>query len=390
MTDPLLSVPIGADAAFPKTEFDRRIDNLQRVLREQGVDLFLSSGPENIFYLTGQQTPGFYMFQCVCVPAEGAPFLFMRALESYNARSNCFIEDISGYIDGESPGAGLASLLVDRGWAKKRVAIDRNAWFLTVNIYEDIASDVPGLVDGSNLVEPLRRVKSGLELDAIAQAAAANDAGMRAGLAAVKADATENDVAAEILRASVRAGGEYLGMEPFVASGPRSGLPHATWRRRRIEPGDVVILETAGCYNRYHSALFRTVAVGEPPAGVRENYGVCVAALETGMAAIKPGASCAQVHNTVQAVIDDHGKTDMYRKKTGYSMGISFAPDWGEHGVLGLHHNIDVALEPGMVFHVPITLRDFGRYTVAVSETVAVTESGSRPLNDLSRDLVAA
>ena len=80
----------------------------------------------------------------------------------------------------------------------------------------------------------------------------------------------ENDIAGGIMGAATRAGSEYLGMEPFVTSGPRSGVPHTTWRRRMIENGDLVILETAACFNRYHAALFRTIAVGKaPPEGAR-------------------------------------------------------------------------------------------------------------------------
>ena len=77
------------------------------------------------------------------------------------------------------------------------------------------------------------------------------------------------------------------------------------------------------------------------------------------------------MHNACQAVIDRDGFTGSYRKRTGYSIGISFAPDWGEGNILGLYHDIDVPLEPGMVFHVPVALREWGKFTVAVSETVA-------------------
>ena len=109
MTDPLSSVLVGADAAFPKDEFDTRIVAFQTILRERDIALYLTSGAENIFYLSGQQTPGYYMFQCLCVPAEGAPFLVMRALEAFNARANCFVEDIHGYTDAEKPADALVA-----------------------------------------------------------------------------------------------------------------------------------------------------------------------------------------------------------------------------------------------------------------------------------------
>src|SRR5262245_41557982 len=69
----LKAVPQGAEAVFPKAEYDRRLDALRRRIAEKNFDLVLLSGPENIFYLTGQQTPGYYTFQCLCVPASGEP-----------------------------------------------------------------------------------------------------------------------------------------------------------------------------------------------------------------------------------------------------------------------------------------------------------------------------
>ena len=393
MIDPAVAellpkVPQGAESAFPKDEYDGRLAALRRAMAARGLDLVLISGAENIFYLTGQQTPGYYTFQCLCVPADGAPFLVIRALEAMNARLNTFIEDITGYPDDANPADAVASVLKSRGWHLKRVAIDQNGWFLTVNLYQRLSAAFDTLLDGSGLVEPLRRVKSAREIAEIERAAAANDAGMRAGIAAVRAGASENDAAAAIMSASIAAGGEYVGMEPFVTSGPRSGVPHTTWRRRKFTAGDVVILETAACWNRYHASLYRTLAVGSIPAEARKMFAVCEEGLETGIAKLKPGNSCADVHDAVQAVIDKAGYAAGYRKRTGYSVGISFAPDWGEGNIMSLYRGVDIPLVPGMVFHVPITLRDYGKFTVAVSETVLVTQGAPRTFSTIDRKIV--
>lgn len=386
--DPLSQVPQGSESVFPASEYARRIDLVRAAMAERQLDLALLSGPENVFYLTGQQTPGYYTFQCLCIPREGAPFLVIRGLEAMNARLNTWLTTIIGYADDSHPAAAVALVLKERGWAGKRVGIDRNGWFLTVNLFDRLVQEFGPLLDASLLVEPLRRVKSALEIGQLEAAGRVNDAGMRAGLAATRAGATENDIAAAIMGASIAAGSEYVGMEPFVTSGPRSGVPHTTWRRRKIVAGDIVVLESAGCFNRYHAALFRTVAVGEIPRLARDMYAVCEAGLDAAIAAMRPGRTCADVHNAVQAVIDKAGYTAGYRKRSGYSMGISFAPDWGEGNILSLFRGVDVALLPGMAFHVPITLREYGKFTVAVSETMLVTESGARSLGSVPRGLV--
>ena len=384
----LKMIPQGSETAFPKEEYDRRIAALRKSMTEKGYDLFLTSGPENIFYLTGQQTPGYYTFQCLCVPQSGEPFHILRGLETMNARLNTFLADIEGYGDDAHPAAAVAASLKKRGWSGKRVAIDRNSWFLTVNLYERLVAEFGSLLDGSSLVEPLRRIKSKLEIEQMEKSAVANDAGMRAGLDAVREGASENDVAAAIMFAAIKAGSEYLGMDPFVTSGPRSGVPHTTWRRRKIATGDLVALETTACYNRYHTATFRTVGVGHVPQLALDMYKTCDEALSATIETLRPGRTCADVHNACQAVIDRDGFTGSYRKRTGYSIGISFAPDWGEGNILGLNHDIHIPLQPGMVFHVPVALREWGQFTVAVSETLLVTDGAARPLGKLKREML--
>ena len=384
----LKMIPQGGETVFPKDEYDRRLAALRRAMAAKGIDLFMTSGPENIFYLTGQQTPGYYTFQCLCVPQQGEPFHVLRGLETMNARLNTLLSDIEGYGDDAHPATALAAALKKRGWNGKRIAIDRNSWFLTVNLYDRLIAECGPLLDGSGLVEPLRRVKSKREIEQMEKSAAANDAGMQAGLDAVREGASENDVAAAIMHAAIKAGSEYLGMDPFVTSGARSGVPHTTWRRRTIEAGDLVALETTACYNRYHTATFRTVGVGKVPQLALDMYKTCDEALSAAIDAMRVGRTCADVHNACQAVIDRDGFTGSYRKRTGYSIGISFAPDWGEGNILGLNHDIHIPLEPGMVFHVPVALREWGKFTVAVSETLLVTDGAARPFGKLKREML--
>ncbi|MET0749250.1 MAG: M24 family metallopeptidase, partial [Rhizobium sp.] len=98
-------------------------------------------------------------------------------------------------------------------------------------------------------------------------------------------------------------------------------------------------------------------------------------------------AACSVPHQAAQRVIDDAGYTAAFRKRIGYSMGVAFAPDWGEGGILSLFSGVDRIIEPGMVFHLPATLRSYGVWTVGASETVIVTENGAEPLSNLPRDM---
>lgn len=375
----------GCESAFPKSEYDARVARAREGLAAAGLDAMVVTGPENIFYLTGQQTPGYYMFQALVLPADGDPVFVIRQLEYFNFVANTFIADAAIYQDSEDPVGFLTKVLADKGLKGKRVAIDKRGWFLPIAIYEAMQQALGVIGDAAGIVERLRMVKSPLELEKLRFAATYVDAGMKAGAAAVKPGNSENDMVAAMMGAAIAAGSEYMGMEPLCSSGPRSGVPHGTWKRRRFQDGDPVLLEMAGVHDRYHAALMRTAWIGKPPAQAVEMMNVCLEALAVSLEEVKPGVPCEVPHLAAQAVIDRAGYTDSFRKRLGYGMGISFAPDWGEGGIIGLNKGITTLLQPGMVFHLPPALRIYGRFTVGVSETIAVTETGYRQLGTIDR-----
>lgn len=386
----MMDVQRGIESAFPREEYDARMVNVRAALSSRRLDAGVFTGPENIFYLTGQQTPGYYTFQCLIVPVDGAPLFLLRQLEMMNFLRNTFVQEYETYGDGTTAAGLVVDALKRRKLAGGQIAIEKDGWFLPISFYEALKAALPRVADVSGIVESLRRVKSPAELHALEESARHADAGISAGIAAIRAGVTENDLVAEMMHAAIAAGAEYMGMEPLVSSGPRSGVPHATWRRRTLAPGDAVFLEMSGCFNRYHVGLMRTAWLGPPPPLARTLEKVVQEAVAAVLDAAKPGVTCADVHQAAQRVIDANGMTERYRKRTGYSLGISFAPDWGEWQVLSLFDRVDVVLEPRMCFHLPIALREYGAFTVGLSESIAVTETGCRILGRVPRHIHVA
>lgn len=378
----------GREAAFTETEFAERQSQARAAIRAAGHEALVVTGPENIYWLTGRQTAGYFAFQALVLPVEGAPCLLVRELELVGSIVNTWLRDIRTYQDGEDPAAALAGLLKALGIS--RPAIELGGWFVSPLMTNRIAQEIGhgDLIDGSTILPPLRMVKSKVELDAIRTAAGYTQAGLVAGISACDAGVDENAVAAAMLAAVTEAGSETMAMEPLVSSGPRSGLPHMTWRRRKLVAGDPVFLELAGSHARYHAGLMRTVWIGNPPDEARRMMDCALAALDAALAAIRPGVPCSVPHEAAQRVIDTKGYHAAFRKRIGYSMGVAFAPDWGEGGILSLFSGVSQLIEPGMVFHLPATLRSYGVWTVGASETVIVTETGIEPLSTLPRDLV--
>jgi Xaa-Pro dipeptidase len=377
----------GCEAAFPKAEFLDRQKRAQATLRQGGQEAIIVSGPETIYWLTGRQTAGYFAFQALVLPVEGEPTLIVRQLELYGAVANTWLDDIVTYQDGENPVDTLLAVLKARRIRKP--AMELGGWFLSPRVAAEISErlDVGELLDGSHILPPLRMLKSTAELEAIRAAAAYAEVGIIAGIEACASGTDENVIAAAMLSAATQAGSEAMAMEPLVSSGPRSGLPHMTWRRRTLNEGDPVFLELAGSHARYHAALMRTVWLGAPPVEAQRMMDCSLRALDAALASIRPGVPCCVPHNAAQSAIDEAGYTAAFRKRIGYSMGVAFAPDWGEGAILSLFSDVSRPIEAGMVFHLPATLRSYGHWTVGASETVIVTEQGAEPLSSLPRGL---
>ncbi|MFT4013820.1 MAG: Xaa-Pro peptidase family protein [Paracoccus sp. (in: a-proteobacteria)] len=376
----------GREAAFGAEEFAARQDRARAAIDAAGHGALIVTAPENIYWLTGRQTAGYFAFQALILPVTGAPCLLVRQLELAGARANCWLDHVAVWQDGEDPVDALLALTRKMGISDP--AIERDGWFVAPTQMARIEGAFGGrLGDGSGIVAPLRAVKSIAELKAIRHAARYAEAGLIAGIETARAGVNENRIAAAMASAAISAGSEVWAMEPLVSSGPRSGLPHMTWRRRVLETGDGIFIEMAASHARYHAALMRSVWIGPPPPAAQAMMTCAEEALAAALEECRPGNPCSAPHASAQAVIDAAGHTAAFRKRIGYSMGVAFAPDWGEGNILSLFTGVERVMEPGMVFHLPATLRDYGRFTVGVSETVIVTKAGCEPLSTLPRGM---
>jgi len=374
--------------AFPQDEYDQRLAAVRKGMAARNAEALLLFAPTNIFYLTGYNTVGYTNYQCLAVPVDAPPVLTVRLLERPVAEATTWLKMIATYEDHEDPATAVRRALHDAGLTKRRLAAERTSPFLGVQEYAHL-EEVLGttLADGSNIVEAARVIKSPREIECLRSAARCTQAGMRGALEAIAEGKTENDVAAECYRAMVAAGSEFFSSQPILTSGSKSGIAHTTFHRRTLRRGEALLIEIGGVWNRYTAALMRTATVGEASATVRRMYDACREALEATLAAIRPGVRSQDVQAACQEVIDRRGYEPNFRKRVGYSIGVGFAPGWGEGHIMDLKHHDSRALRPGMVFHVVPAMRQNGEYGVGVSETVAVTGQGAEVLTSFSREL---
>ena len=378
------------ELAFDVAEYRQRLDRVRARMRVEGLNVLVTHTPENILYLSGYQTPGYYMYQCLVVPLEAEPVLILRRGELGNFLRFCYLEDSVTYVDIQNPADLTAKTLANRGFAKARIGVELGSWFLTPKHYLTLQAALgnASLVDATGTIERCRLVKSLREVEYIRQAACAAEAAMQAAIDAIHVGVTDNVVVAELHRALFNAGSEYVALGPFVAAGYKSTIMHGNWSRKRIERGESIILEIGGCVQRYNAGLMRTVSVGKPSDRLQHMAKASEEANRAAYEAIKPGATSGDVHRACQAVFEKAGLIELRRaNRSGYSIGLAFPPDWGEGHILSLQENDPTVLEPGMVFHIPSAVREYGVYGASFSETVLVTPTGRELLTNFERAL---
>ena len=379
--------------AFSEEEFRGRVARVQDSMAAAGLDGLVVHSPENICYLAGYHTAGYYYVQAVLVPPAGDPFIVTRGLETANVTAHSWFapEATFGYLDTEDPVDAIVGAMRELGIGTGRLGVEQSGFsFLPIASFHALSAAFPNaeVVNGSGLVEKERMIKSPAEIGYIRQAAAISGVGIQASVDHCRAGVTENLVAGEIYKAMVEKGGEYAGLPVFLNSGHRTLAAHATPTDKVIEQGETVFVELTGVVKRYAGPLFRTLSVGKPDATLAHNAAILADMLNAVIDAFRPGATAEEVDAASSRVAAEAGLGSGVRKRVGYSVGLNFPPDWGEGYFLDLKPGATTELRPGMVFHVPPTMRLAGEAPIAISETVLITEDGREVLTDYPRELI--
>jgi Xaa-Pro dipeptidase len=351
------------------------------------VEVMMVTTPENICYLSGFESPGHYYFNALIIPLEGEPVAVPRRLEASGYEALTWVELIRPYEDAEDPIKKVKAALEEFGLRNKRIGYEKSCWFFTAPQQEQLINlcSESKFVDCSGIVEEGRVIKSKYEIALMRRAARVTEAGMRAGIEAVRAGVTENDVAAEMHYAMIKAGGEWPAISPFVAAGERGAIGHATWSGRPIHRGESVMLEIGGCLKRYHTAMMRTVSVGTLERDLQEAERVIRVAMAAQLAAIKPGVSAHDADAAGRRIIADSIFGGKQGSRSAYSIGIGLPPDWGEGQILSLQPQERRVLQPNMTFHLLPWVQVPGKAGISLSETIRVTEDGCETLTHLER-----
>ncbi len=384
---------------FSLQEYATRLAKVRAKMQILNIDTLLVHDPSNMAWLTGYNAWSFYTPQAVVIGTSGAPLWFGRAMDSSSARKTSYLpaDNIISYPDRYVMNPPLHAMqhlacevLPGYRWDRGRIGVEMDNYYFSHRAFIALQTHCPSaqLVDTTGLVNGCRAIKSDREIEYMQVAARITENIHRAAFAMIQPGLPKHKLVAEIYRVAIEGHqdkfGDYPAIVPMLASGADASAPHLTWDESPFENNQCSFIELAGCHKRYHCPLSRSIYLGEPsPQYLRAeealNYG-----LEAGLAAAKPGNTCADIANALSDSLAKYG-FDRGETRCGYPIGLSYPPDWGERS-MSIRNTDHTPLEPGMTFHLMpgLWLDNWGMET---TESFVITQSGADTLCNYPRQL---
>ena len=384
---------------FEVEEYKERLRKTKESMNHKGIEVLIVTDPANMNYLSGFDGWSFYVHQCLIVMLDQEePIWIGRGQDGNAAKLTSWLseENIYPYTDDyvhsliKHPMDFVSDILKEKGYDDKVIATEMDTYYFTAKCQETLVKDLPNarFVDGNNIVNWVKLIKSDNEIEYIKKAAVIVEKTMQVAFDSINVGVRQNEAAANVYHAQIYGteeyGGDYTAIAPIMPAGVRTSTPHLSWTDEPYKDGDTVLVEIAGNYRRYHCPLSRTIILGDAPQRVKDLSSVVVEGIAATLDIIKPGITCEEIERAWAKSIAKSGF--IKDSRVGYSFGLNYPPDWGER-TISLRPGDKTILKPNMTFHfMPgIWLDDCG---VDISEPIRITETGVEPLTHYPRKLL--
>lgn len=347
----------------------QRLARLRSALAASEAEAILVSGQANIRYLSGFTGD----YGALLIDRRNAILVsdFRFRYQALEQAPGCRFQEIRRWVEG------VAAAMREMGY--QRVAFEPA--HLTYQLHSQLAAEVSGLrlMPADGMVERLRAVKDGKELQHIARAAAITDAAVERVVSLVRPGITERELALAAEDYIRKENGAELAFPPIVASGPRSVQCHAQPGPRQLGSGDLVVIDVGARWEGYGADITRTVAVSSASGTQRDTYALCYRAQAAGLDAVKAGMRCRDLDRAARSVIEDAGRGEDFGHGLGHGVGLE------AHEAPRLTSTEEATLEAGMTTTVEPGIYTLDVGGVRLEDLVVVTDDGHRLLTHASK-----
>lgn len=383
---------------FGTQEYQRRLRLVREEMQRREIELLIVNDVANQHYLTGYDGWSFYTPQMVLVPIEDVePVWLGRAMDAAGGRLTAWMKpaNIVGFPEcfvqhpDRHPMDWIADWIVSKGWGSRRIGIELEAYYYSPKAHSRLIAGLPNAKwhDADLLVNWIRAVKSESEIDYLRKAAVLAEAAVSKAYEVIAPGVRECDAVAQIQTAQYGGSPDFAGdmtsLPPTILGGENASAPHIMWTDRRFAANETVALELAGACRRYTAGLARTLQLGRMPRHVANTEKAVLEGMDAVLRFIRPGVRAEDVEAVWQNVIRRYGLKK--ESRIGYSIGVGYPPDWGEH-TISLRRGDKTVLQEGNVLHAILGMWMDG-WGIEISETILVTKNGNQTLTNFPREI---
>jgi Xaa-Pro dipeptidase len=344
---------------------------LRTWLAEAGADAAYISDPVSIAYLTSFRTDPHERLMGLGVTG-GRALLIVPGLERESAEAAVRDVEVLSWRDGEDP----FRLVAEAIGSPRLLAVEKR--HLTVAVAEKLGAQ--RLLDAGDVLRRFRLRKSPTELEKLARAAQVTDLVTDRIGESMRAGQTEIEIGMA-LASLMGAEGAKPAFESIVQSGPNSAQPHLRPTARRLQAGDLVLLDFGAAWDRYRADTTRMAVVGEPDTRQRQLHQLVLDAHDAAIARVRPGVTTGEVDAAAREVIERGGHGAHFIHRVGHGLGLEVHED------PSLDPGSGIALEEGMVFTVEPGVYLPGWGGIRIEDDLVVEAGGARLLTGADRSL---
>jgi len=318
---------------------------------------------KNFYYLAGVREPDALL---LVAPRRGNDVIFVKSIpDAQRLRSMVEASGISQILPLNDFGRIFSSIMIWSWDLYVPRKFDYSYYFIL-----DLVKKFPYLKirDLSPFLTKMRMVKSAEEIELIRQASEITAAGLYAAMRAAAPGMYEYELQSIIESVFFTQGAERTSFASIIGSGPNSVIIHYDQNTRKIDPGDLVVMDVGAEYLEYAGDITRTIPIsGIFTARQREIYEIVLEAQSRAIAACQPGARLTDIDAAARNYIKNKGYDQYFTHSTSHALGLDVHDSWYLYG-----RNIPgviITVEPGIY----IPEENLG---VRIEDDVLITASG--------------
>lgn len=358
--------------------FEIRRKKAQELMVQQDVAALQVTSRENYFYLTGDIRSVARLF----LPQEGEPTIIVFDEEVEPASKASGITDVRGWRTPIQLMQNFFQLVKQYNISEKKVGfcVHSNPGFLVYKFLK--ANPKMKIIENEEILMPQRYVKDLEEIEAMEKAAGVASKGVAAAIAAVKPGVTEIEVAAEAEYAMRRTGAMRYGSSTFVDSGPHSIYLHGGTSSRKIENGDIVVIDVHPVVDMYSSDCARTTVCGQATQTQNDLIQAYKETQQNVLANIKPSWKVGDITKAFTAAFTDQGYGDVWIPGPVHGVGLEFE-EWPHPSHYFSHLQLEITQNWTLAIgHSILPVKSVGG--VKIEDTIQVTADGGKSLTNVS------